>query len=316
MEIPALPAEHAGTCYPDDPAEAHSFFARALDRAPSVSPLTFTQPEILIVPHIDFRVNFDLYAAVYRRLADAATWPENILILGVGHRCPYEFSVVPFPQETPWGEIDGDGDLYDFLAEGCPFDIAYAPESFVGEHSLEFVAVWLEAIRRRTFPSARSRALTMLCGGLAEHIAGGEPPGRSDPVTLLGERLAEWLEVVQGSPTLVIVSIDGCHVGPRFGHRFPVTSPALKAIEGWERELWARCRHDRYEEFFSHLSALGNFFYFDGSGALSLLIRHQDLYATLSGSESWLEPRDYSVVTFSGGALAWAGNGKEQPPGR
>lgn len=304
MEIPALPCTHQGTCYPEEPEAIRAFFSDALDRVPSGAPaLTFDGPEFLILPHIDFRVNLDLYARTYARLARAAAWPERILIMGVGHRCPHEFSVVPFPMETPLGILPGDLDAYDYWQEGCLFDLALSPESFVGEHSLEFVAVWLEAIRSRHFPRSTSRSLTMLCGGLWDHLMRGEPPGHDDPVTMLGERMAEWIDEFSRQPLLVIVSIDGCHVGPRFQHGFPAHPPARRAVAGWEAQLWDLCRHGTYDSFFCHLSRIGNMFHFDGAGALSLLIRHLDLTASIEATECWHEAGDQSMVSFSCGSL-------------
>jgi predicted class III extradiol MEMO1 family dioxygenase len=307
MQLPALPCTHLGSSYPEDPAEIRSHFAEALDGVTAArAPLTFDRPEFLILPHIDFRVNFELYAQTYLRLAMASVWPERILILGVGHQCPYEFSVVPFPMETPLGTLDGDLDAFDYWQSGCPFDLAHSPESFVGEHSIEFAAIWLETLRQRHFPKSRSRALPMLCGGLNDFLVQGEPPGQDHSITMLGERMAEWIEEYSTEPLLVIVSIDGCHVGPRFQHDFYAHPPARRSVMNWESALWRHCSHRSYEAFFDHLSRIGNMFYFDGSGALSLLIRHLDLSASIEETVCWHEDTDQSMVSFSCGSLEHA----------
>jgi len=102
---------------------------------------------------------------------------------------------------------------------------------------------------------------------------------------------------------LVILSIDGCHVGPRFGHPYPGNELTQKAVLGWEKTLWDRAAEGDFQGLFNHLSETVNPFHFDGAGALSLILQHQHRRARMQKNHLWLEESDQSFVTFTGGVL-------------
>ncbi len=117
--------------------------------------------------------------------------------------------------------------------------------------------------------------------------------GRSSGKTGPGERLR------------VIVSIDGCHLGPRFQHPFRVTPELLEATAVWEEELWARVARGDAREFLEWMRAEGNDRYFDGVGALALLLAAGGgkLRPRRTYYEQWFTERDASAVTFSSGII-------------
>jgi hypothetical protein len=97
-------------------------------------------------------------------------------------------------------------------------------------------------------------------------------------------------------------------MGPRFQHPFRVTPKLLKATAGWEDDLWAQAAPGDARQFLDWLRAEGNDRYFDGVGALALLMaagsasgKRFTIQRTQYG-QSFAE-RDASVVTYSSGRV-------------
>jgi hypothetical protein len=306
QDPPALPPRHAGECYPNDPERLLSDWERHIDlyvQSKTIIPESTSLAPVLIVPHIDFRVNLDLYVESYARLYTAEFFPELVIILGVGHQCPHEFSVHPYGLETPLSTIPPDLPAWNQLQSLCPFPLSNAPESFDGEHSLEFAAVWLDVIRELAFPDHSFKVLPVLCGGLFENLYLNVVPDEHDDFFLLGKALRSVVESRPPNSTLIIASIDGCHVGPRFQHPFGAHTAVQRAVAHWESDLWSKAQPDTHQEFFEHLALLNNMFHFDGVGVLSLLLQHFPYRTRLQKTECWHEDSDQSLVTFSSGVM-------------
>jgi AmmeMemoRadiSam system protein B len=243
----------------------------------------------------------ELYAKAYAHLLHGKSFPETFYILGVGHQCPHEFSAVPCNYETPLGRLNSDQPLMETIERDCGFDIALSPATYKHEHSLEFVVIWLQALRDLYFPQARFKIVPILMGGLFETVLSGKLPGPNHEITRFGKAVAgNFRQHVKGEAA-IIASIDGCHVGPRFDHDFPANATAQKMVRQWEKELWEFCRSDKLDDFILHLHRVENAFYFDGVGVLTLLLRNFALSARRETHELWYEESDQSFVTFSGG---------------
>ena len=88
MKERLIRSKYGGIAYPAETHEALEYFRDALEGAPEPEAVLQNDPMILIVPHIDFRVDISIYAKVYKRLAAMENFPETFVILGVGHKCP------------------------------------------------------------------------------------------------------------------------------------------------------------------------------------------------------------------------------------
>jgi len=295
MKTHSCPAVFAGQSYPADPGQLLSEFHRLLHR----QPVPKASSGFLIVPHIDIRVDAEIHARTYARMRGRKKFPSVVYILGVGHQCPHEFSACACTYTTPLGPVLPACPSLQSIQDLCNTPIARSPATFHGEHSIEFAVIWLQALRDLYFPGQEFRIVPVLLGGLFETMRSGRLPDRDHEITRFGAALAS---VFRDEPdALLLASIDGCHVGPRFGHSFPALPPVQKAVQRWERELWKLCRSDRLADFISHLSAVENGFYFDGTGALTLLLRNFHLTAVRSSHNLWYEEGDHSFVTFSSG---------------
>lgn len=298
----SLVSPFAGTQYPDSSKEAFEFFENILRESPPSRPAPSASTPTLIVPHIDFRVNQALYGTAYQRLLTAKKWPEIFIILGVGHRCPYEVASLPLDYQTIFGPCETDLPLWTHFRENCEFDLDRSPSSFQGEHSLEFVVIWLKALQAIRGKKEPFRILPILLGGLQDEVNGGQQPSPQGEFGKLCTAFQALLEETKGR-SQIIASIDGCHVGPRFQHPFPANEEVQNAVIQWEQELWAFCSSPQYDAFFEHLAKIKNGFYFDGVGVLSLLLKTLSARAQIDGTTLWQEESDQSLVTFSAGCL-------------
>jgi len=253
-----------------------------------------------IVPHIDFRVNLDLYAKTYSLWRDKNWFPSRVIILGVGHHCPAELACLPAGYRTPLGDVPAAHDLFANLSAGCSFPIGQETRGFQGEHSIEFVVIWLQALRDLFFPGRSFTILPILCGGLHRTVETGAPPLSTSPESIFSQALAR---VSQDPDTAIIASIDGCHVGPRFQHSYPADKKVRERVAIWEKRLWTLASSEKLPQFFQHLGTNQNEFYFDGVGVLHTLLAGQNLFAKTHPSVQWHEPSDQSIVSFSRGHL-------------
>jgi AmmeMemoRadiSam system protein B len=299
----ALSAEHHPDCYPSDRAAALRYFRAALRKQDASIKTAHPKSPAglvgLIAPHIDFRVSLAAHAAAFRPLLDEPL-ADCYLILGVGHRSPLEWNLDRRDYVTPLGRAVCDRELVDALATPGRF----GPEAHAGEHSIEFPLLFIQAVHQ-LHPSPREvRFVPLLCGGMHDYIDGRVKWDDLHEFHALSGALRQLFEAhLPGEKLRVIVSIDGCHMGPRFQHPFAVTPVMLRAIEAWENELWAVAAPGDARLFLDWVRAQGNDRYFDGVGALALLMAAGRFRLERTYYEQWFTPRDTSVVTFSSGLV-------------
>jgi MEMO1 family protein len=314
--VPDLTAQHHPDCYPSDPAKALVFFRDALallaagelPPAPQKSSLAG-----IITPHIDFRVSLRAYAAAFRPLLDVPL-ADTYLILGVGHRSHLEWNFDHHDYVTPLGRATCATDLVDVLAAEADPAHHFFHEAHHGEHSIEFALTWLQALHQlhpaRSEKGKPVRFVPLLCGGMHDYVEGLAGWDDLTDFHRLSRALAHLLQKFSSGERLrIIVSIDGCHLGPRFQHPFRVTPALLKATAGWEQMLWTSAAQGDARKFLDWFREEGNDRYFDGVGALALLLAAGGLTGTRKFAiqrtfyEQWFTERDASAVTFSSGRV-------------
>jgi AmmeMemoRadiSam system protein B len=308
--VSPLSSEHHPDCYPSEPAEALAFFQNAFGSFPADKlPPTPSVASLfgIITPHIDFRVSLRAYAAAFRPLLEEPL-ADTYIILGVGHRSTLEWNFDRRDYITPLGHAACATDLVDSLTAHAEPERHFAPGAHQGEHSIEFALLWLQALHR-LHPSKTAgnfRFVPLLCSGLYSYVEGLAEWDDLDDFHRLTRALADVLQNFPKDQKLrIIVSIDGCHLGPRFEHPFRVTPALLKATAGWEEKLWACAARGDARAFLDWFRDEGNDRYFDGVGALALLLAagagkfsiHRTFY------EQWFTEHDASAVTFSSGRV-------------
>ncbi len=302
-----LTAEHHPACYPSQPEAALAFFREALGLA-GKGELSGAKPSGagllgIVAPHIDFRVSLRAYAEAFRPLL-VAPLAETYIILGVGHRSRLEWNLDRRDYETPLGVAVCARELVEEWSGG---DARFLePAAHRGEHSIEFPLLWLQALHRlHPAGPAAFRFVPLLCGGMHGYVAGAEPWEELHDFHRLATGLRALLKRGEGGRVRVIVSIDGCHVGPRFDHPFVVTPAFLEETAQWEEKLWAQAAKGEARAFLDWVRAEGNDRYFDGVGALALLLAAGagKIFPTRTYYEQWFTPEDGSAVTFSSGVV-------------
>jgi len=314
--VTALSAQHHPDCYPSNPAQALAFFRDVYDaRVAGKLPPAPEKGSLVgvVTPHIDFRVSLRAYAAAFRPLLDVPL-AETYLILGVGHRSPLEWNFDYRDYATPLGRAICATEMVDALVAEADPARHFLHEAHDGEHSIEFALVWLQALRR-LHPAANGAAekpvrfVPLLCGGMHPYVEGMVEWDELTDFHRLSRALAALLRQHPPEKLQVIVSIDGCHLGPRFQHPFRVTPTLLKATAGWEELLWRQVAQGDARQFLDWVRNEGNDRYFDGVGALALLLAAGNLSEQKSFTvqrtyyEQWFTERDASAVTFSSGRV-------------
>jgi AmmeMemoRadiSam system protein B len=301
-----ISASLSGSCYPKDREAILTHFRNYFDLPKG--PVWPPKPKAIndrylgvLAPHIDFRVSQVAYAYAYEPWFAAAP-ADSYLILGVGHHAHQEWSWDNRDYVTPLGRVEIDRTALEFLERGV--NVPPDPQAHVKEHSIEFPLICLQAWRALRGIDKPFRFLPILCGGLQSWVEAGQMPPGERILDGLADALRQWIDAGKGS-VQVIVSIDGCHVGPRFHHPFTVDKEILDHCRAWEKKLWQRVEKNDVAGFFAHLHEDGNMLFFDGVGALTLLMRifGDRLALRRTYYEQWYEPRDVSVVTFNSGHL-------------
>jgi predicted class III extradiol MEMO1 family dioxygenase len=198
--------------------------------------------------------------------------------------------------------VEPDQPFHTALASRCPFPLVREPQAFQGEHSIEFVVIWLQILRDLFFPDRSFTILPVLCGGLHDFVEKGVPPPGADPAAVFAKALS-GLPGADDPDTAWVASIDGCHVGPRFRHPFDADEKMRRLVASWERHLWSVASTETLPDFFQHLSSNSNGFHFDGVGVLHTLLAGRSLKAEIQPTVHWHDPSDQSLVSFSRGHL-------------
>lgn len=251
----------------------------------------------LVVPHLDFRVADDVYAHGYRALLESEP-PEVYVILGVGHRSQVELNLDDRDFETPLGTAAVDRKLIKELRERAGAAVEMEPAGHEGEHSIEFVVVYLQALARMFPEFGGFTFVPILCGGMHGEIRRGSPEGSR--YHAVADALRDTI-AADGRRVCVLGSIDGAHVGPRFRHRERVDQELMKQIAVLDSMAWEYVTERNPEKFFEMFLANGNSQHFDGVGVLYLMMR---LFGERARCEvvkyaQWFEPADASVVTLA-----------------
>ncbi|HSI87161.1 MAG: AmmeMemoRadiSam system protein B [Candidatus Methylacidiphilales bacterium] len=289
----------------------------------------------IVAPHIDLRASPEAYSWAFQSWR-AQPVADTYLILGVGHHANVDWSLDIYGYDTPLGKIENNRKAVTEIVETVGQETSQAAELLMDtqghnkEHSIEFPLICLQALHRlrheqpdASAPRKGSSSTTakaavapafsfvpVLCSGLHRELHSGRMPGPKSMVGRLARALRIWLDAAEarGERVHIITSIDGCHQGPRFDHDYDVTPQVLGATKAWENELWSLFAAADFPGFFKFLVKDGNVRYFDGVGAMSLLLMMygEELRFRRTCYRAAFSSRDHSAVTFSSGWLSLA----------
>ena len=199
----------AGSWYPGDAKELGTYLDQQLDAAAKEPVTVDGRVRALIAPHAGYQFSGTVAAQAFRLVRGQHY--DRVMLLGPSHHADFRglatYDVDAF--ETPLGRVALDHDAARQLRRS-PL-VQGAPPGPDREHSLEMQLPYLQ---RALAPGWR--LLPLLVGRVEEADYGA---------------LAEQLRPLLGERTLVVVSSDFTHFGPRFGYLpFPPGDVAAASI--------------------------------------------------------------------------------------
>ncbi|MDK2861360.1 MAG: hypothetical protein PWP33_563 [Thermodesulfobacterium sp.] len=200
---------HANSAYPLSAAEAKFFIEDILKLGSSEDG---KPPKVLIAPHIDIKAAPKSYAESYSRFKIPPG--SRVIILGVGHHLDLPFSMLTKDVATPFGLIKNDrGGLF-FLRTSKKLEVFPDHIAHRLEHSIEFQALFLHYLLKDQF-----MVLPVLVGPMPTLFENPE----------LTEKFAEGLaQLMEDGKTYLVLGIDFCHLGLRYGDPFEVSEEHAK----------------------------------------------------------------------------------------
>ncbi|MEW6284284.1 MAG: AmmeMemoRadiSam system protein B, partial [Candidatus Eremiobacterota bacterium] len=289
------PMAHAGSAYPEDPADLARFLDDLLEK--DCPPAPPGPVEGLLAPHIDLRRGSGSYSAAFNAFLQAPGEVDTFVVLGISHamsRKPFILTRKPF--RTPYGPIESDLDFIEELVAGCDFDPFTDEYNHLGEHSVEFQTTILAHLERRT--GRPLKVVPVLCGSFHEGILLDRSPLALSGVPSFLTALREAVRRRAGRVCL-IASADLAHKGVRFGEP-PMDQPSLRMLEREDRASLRLAVEGDYEGFFATLQADRGARNYCGTSAIYTMLHCLDgRPGVLHRYDQCNEPGDASTVTVA-----------------
>ncbi|MBK5293415.1 MAG: AmmeMemoRadiSam system protein B [Acidobacteriia bacterium] len=213
---PTRQPAHAGTAYPDEPAELRQFLDGYFS-APDQDPAPFLSNGNLIglaAPHASPQGAWESYRDAYRLLGPAHH-DKIFVVLGTSHYgAPERFGLTRKNFITPTGEARTERSMVDWLAAEAPSSIEMEDYCHATEHSIEFQITFLQHVC-----GAGVRVLPILCGPYAKSIYEGGAPEQDEAVHRFLSSLGE-LHAKHKDQLVWVLGVDMAHIGRRYGDSF------------------------------------------------------------------------------------------------
>jgi len=236
-EAPIREPAHAGTGYPDDPAELRVTLDEYLNgEKANSSPSNRTLA--IAAPHVSPFGGVDAYRAAYSALTPADA-ERTFVILGTSHYGhPERLGLTRKPFVTPYGETATDTKLVDELERSLGPATLMEDYCHAIEHSIEFQVVFLQHLF-----GPRIRILPILCGSYLRSIYQGGLPEDDEHVSRILGTLGD-LAAREDGKLLWVLGIDMAHMGQRYGDRMTALAGRDEMAEVEQRD---RARIQRME---------------------------------------------------------------------
>jgi AmmeMemoRadiSam system protein B len=211
-EAPARHPQHAGSGYPDDPAELRQVLSEYM--ADEIPPASTTPALAIAAPHVSPYGGIESYRAAYSALTPADA-DRTFVVLGTSHYGESDrFGLTRKPFATPFGQTTPDLALIDELAQAAGPAALMEDYCHAVEHSIEFQVVFLQHLF-----GPNIRIVPILCGGFARGMRPNSTPEASENVTRMLGALGD-MAAREGSRLLWVLGVDMAHMGRRYGDPF------------------------------------------------------------------------------------------------
>lgn len=259
----------AGGVYPADPAELNRYLEAFSQGDHTLSQWGNISPRGIISPHIDYGRGGRTYAKVWQRARNAVQQADRIIILGTDHYSGGQASITlsHLPYATPYGILPKDETLVAELETAVGIDHAYQRELFhKKEHSIELSAVWIHHLR----PTNPCPVIPIVVGSFY-HLTPNDHPSTETRI----ERIIQTLQkaLIEKPKTLIVASVDLCHVGPAFETPPLATASELAVLKKYDDVTRGSIMAGDAEGFYQHLAVSRNAKNVCGFSPIYILLR-------------------------------------------
>ncbi len=285
----------SGTCYPSDPVELAQF----LDEILAMSPVRSypTQAKAVLAPHIDFRVNKEVYAAPFNALRDAEF--DVVIHIGTSHYGWNDrFILSEKDFLTPLGRLRSDKDLIRELRSRMSNRLTTNDSAHQPEHSLEFHHIFLQHL----FPNRDFSIVPILVSSFQDFVNVQREPQTDSKVKEFCDTLNKVVEE-SNKKALWLVSGDLAHIGKRFGDEWEAVS-LLDTLRSEDFEVMNSMINGKAYEYFGTIARNHDRRRICGLPPVwTMLNSVKPGKGTALGYDQWNDSPTASAVSF--GAAAW-----------
>jgi AmmeMemoRadiSam system protein B len=211
--VPIREAAHAGSAYPEDPAEMreqmNEWMAGAQARASADGNLVG-----IAAPHVSPSGGWQSYREAYRMIGPEHR-DKTFVILATSHYGdPETFGLTRKTFRTPLGDAVTDTPLVDWLEAHGGAGIRMEDYCHSFEHTVELQVIYLQHLL-----GPGVKILPVLIGSFAHSIYLGGNPEADDKVKAFHNALGE-LRDREGDRLLFVLGVDMAHMGVRYQDEF------------------------------------------------------------------------------------------------
>lgn len=217
FSLKVRPMAHANQAYPLNSKEAEWFLEEVL-KLSQVN--TGEPPRVLIAPHIDIRVGAKAYAEAYQRFRIPSG--SRVIVLGVGHYLDFPYSFLTKDIATPFGPLRNDRGGMLFLGNTKKIELFPDHMAHKFEHSIEFQALFIKYLLGEEVV-----VLPILIGSY--HVI------NHNRELVFG--LVDGLLELMDDRTYLLLGVDMCHRGLRYGDPFPADSLLAKSALERDKQM-------------------------------------------------------------------------------
>ncbi len=234
-EAPTRLPAHAGSGYPDQPAELTKTISQYLTGGEKSADDSNGRVLAIAAPHVSPFGGIDAYRAAYASLSPVDAG-RTFVVLGTSHYGhPDRIGLTRKPFDTPFGRAITDVALVDKIAAEAGDAARMEDYCHAMEHSIEFQIVFLQHLFGPDI-----RIVPVLCGSYSSLYQGGFPE-ETDAARRIFGALGE-LAAREGDRLLWVLGVDMAHMGRRYGD--PIQAEAglgeMQNVEQQDRARIAR----------------------------------------------------------------------------
>ncbi len=239
----------AGICYPADPKELHEFLDGILAKSPVRS--YPTNARVVVAPHIDFRVDEEIYAAPFNALRDSEF--DVVIHIGTSHYGWQDrFMLSSKDFLSPLGRLRADKDIIEDIHRRMNGRLSRNDSAHQPEHSLELHHVFLQHL----FADRNFSIVPILVGSFQDAVDAQRDPSRDEATAAFCRSLMEAVEASH-KKALWLVSGDLAHIGKRFGDEWEAAG-LLDTLRSEDFEIMNAMVNGRSAEYFQLISRDGD----------------------------------------------------------